>query len=929
MKGGKGKPKMHRNGCKGALDRCYKTLRVVSKDQQSVSYKGGKGKGKNASQWERFCIAQVLQDSTRGFKGGKGKSKDASQLEPDDMSEEDQQSVSYKGGKGKGKNASQWERFCIAQVLQDSTRGFKGGKGKSKDASQLEPDDMSEEDQQSVAASTFSYRGGKAKGKDASQREPDAMEEAFPAGPVPMGSSGYKDPQELQTKAKMPSPPESLDLQSGPSIFNMKGGKGKSKDASQWEPDDNLQDLQSGPSIFNMKGGKGKSKDASQWEPDDDLQDLQSGPSIFNMKGGKGKSKDASQWEPENLQAKPTTSEPNAIAKAAIAALHRFGWKAPAPDSKDQRPPEPEIGPAQARVGGWTPTAYKALFGDEEDASDNDDATETPKDKSWKDWNDWNDWTDWKDEKEQTWKEKSWEDKSDWKQEWQDQDTWNSKEWESNWEHKEHKAWDQSDQWKWDDGSKWKEVEQDQDKQDWDWPSDKKQNEEKGYWGWKKDEKWQDWEDEDEDWNPDEWEDQDNTWMEGEEESQSKIPLAFMGPKAKAMPTKPKALPKKRPLAPSKAPPEALAVLPRIFDCRLPDKMMVATPKNAPKPPKEPPPRHLKEEAERLALAETWEDEEEDFVEEDETDQWNGWQDWSWEEEGAWDQDWKRMKATSSSRWQDSGDWEGKTLKRGRSPKVVKPKAKPKRPKFFDAPDRWNGKDWEQSRQETGLKLLGQTGPPTSRWEYRIVDESRRSFLGFMPSAFSPKQCETLLEQIQEVTTWQVPPDSGSAPRQVAWMTRKGCSCKYRYGGLELESQDFPPFMIELLSKVMKHCGLTNPKDWPDSCSLNYYEDGAASLGWHADDEALFQGKLEDISIVSLSLGQARRFELRRTWPEVGETELEKLTLSNGDLMTMEGMMQKHFQHRIPKGGCVEPRINLTWRWIRKHYPECPASRRR
>lgn len=23
---------------------------------------------------------------------------------------------------------------------------------------------------------------------------------------------------------------------------------------------------------------------------------------------------------------------------------------------------------------------------------------------------------------------------------------------------------------------------------------------------------------------------------------------------------------------------------------------------------------------------------------------------------------------------------------------------------------------------------------------------------------------------------------------------------------------------------LRKHCGLTNPKDWPDSCSLNYYE---------------------------------------------------------------------------------------------------------
>ena len=35
------------------------TLLSSWQDQQSVSYKGGKGKGKNASQWERFCIAQV------------------------------------------------------------------------------------------------------------------------------------------------------------------------------------------------------------------------------------------------------------------------------------------------------------------------------------------------------------------------------------------------------------------------------------------------------------------------------------------------------------------------------------------------------------------------------------------------------------------------------------------------------------------------------------------------------------------------------------------------------------------------------------------------------------------------------------------------------------------------------------------------------
>lgn len=78
---------------------------------------------------------------------------------------------------------------------------------------------------------------------------------------------------------------------------------------------------------------------------------------------------------------------------------------------------------------------------------------------------------------------------------------------------------------------------------------------------------------------------------------------------------------------------------------------------------------------------------------------------------------------------------------------------------------------------------------------------------------------------LQEIAQWETPPDFGTAPRQVAWMTKKGrdvqnisinefefpkqinafsrvellnlitgCSCKYRYGGVELESQEFPPW---------------------------------------------------------------------------------------------------------------------------------------
>lgn len=82
--------------------------------------------------------------------------------------------------------------------------------------------------------------------------------------------------------------------------------------------------------------------------------------------------------------------------------------------------------------------------------------------------------------------------------------------------------------------------------------------------------------------------------------------------------------------------------------------------------------------------------------------------------------------------------------------------------------------------------------------------------------------------------------------------------------------------------------------------------------------------------IISLSLGQSRTFQLRRNWPEEGEAMLESIRLKSGDLLTMEGMMQKHYQHRVPKESSQSssPRINLTWRWIAKHYPECPKRGR-
>lgn len=184
----------------------------------------------------------------------------------------------------------------------------------------------------------------------------------------------------------------------------------------------------------------------------------------------------------------------------------------------------------------------------------------------------------------------------------------------------------------------------------------------------------------------------------------------------------------------------------------------------------------------------------------------------------------------------------------------------------------------------------------------------------------------TFFESIRDGTRWLEPVGpKGPMPRKTAWMVTQGCSCHYRYGGVSVEPQVFPPWMHEILRVYMPYCGLPNEADWPDSCNVNLYENGSKSVGWHSDDEILFQGLHQDIRILSLSLGQRRRFVLRKNFPEEGEEPELLLSLGNGALCTMEGMTQKHYMHRVPReADDLGPRINLTWRWVKRHVGGCP-----
>mmetsp|Transcript_34769 Transcript_34769/g.95882 ORF Transcript_34769/g.95882 Transcript_34769/m.95882 type:complete len:699 (+) Transcript_34769:41-2137(+) len=239
----------------------------------------------------------------------------------------------------------------------------------------------------------------------------------------------------------------------------------------------------------------------------------------------------------------------------------------------------------------------------------------------------------------------------------------------------------------------------------------------------------------------------------------------------------------------------------------------------------------------------------------------------------------------------------------------------------------------EKTRAETGLRLLGelaaeQRAEGADRWEYLLKDEEKRCFMGHLRNSKSPEFLRGFYDRVAAGTEWHQPVDPRSAepiPRKTAWMVSPGCTCTYRYGGVDVSPQTFPEWMVEVMQAYMPLCGLPSREDWPNSCNLNLYEDGAMSVGWHADDEKLFQGKRTDIRIVSLSLGHARTFELREDGLEEGTVSRAKcrVRLGDGDLCTMEGLTQKYYQHRVPKEEAAGPRINLTWRWVKRHSSFC------
>ena len=144
-------------------------------------------------------------------------------------------------------------------------------------------------------------------------------------------------------------------------------------------------------------------------------------------------------------------------------------------------------------------------------------------------------------------------------------------------------------------------------------------------------------------------------------------------------------------------------------------------------------------------------------------------------------------------------------------------------------------------------------------------------------------------------------------------------SITYRYSNtlvVPVQWDAFPPI------REIKHRVESTLKTTFNSVLCNLYRNGQDYMGYHADDEKelIAPGKTlatSSIQIASVSLGAQRRFLVQSKSKSKSKTAGETIEykLDPGSLLVMDGCMQAHWKHSIPKAAKIAtPRINLTFR---------------
>ena len=139
--------------------------------------------------------------------------------------------------------------------------------------------------------------------------------------------------------------------------------------------------------------------------------------------------------------------------------------------------------------------------------------------------------------------------------------------------------------------------------------------------------------------------------------------------------------------------------------------------------------------------------------------------------------------------------------------------------------------------------------------------------------------------------------------RKVAWFGDPGM--RYTYAKICKHPLPWTDCLSSIRKTVESQTGHTY-----NSCLLNLYASGMESMSWHSDNE---KELLPNGAIASVSFGAERRFlfKHRRTGHRI------ELLLEHGSILLMNGEIQRHWLHALPKMTRVQAlRINLTFRTI-------------
>ena len=190
-------------------------------------------------------------------------------------------------------------------------------------------------------------------------------------------------------------------------------------------------------------------------------------------------------------------------------------------------------------------------------------------------------------------------------------------------------------------------------------------------------------------------------------------------------------------------------------------------------------------------------------------------------------------------------------------------------------------------------------------WQPELPDAQLRYYQNFLSSEVADHYYEALLKNIP----WQQ--DNVKVFGKVFAQPRltslhSNTLDTYTYSALTLKPHPMIPELLELLYQIQRICN-----HHFNCVLLNLYRDGADSNGWHGDNEKEL-GKQPQIASFSLGASRFFHFKHRRI-----KEEKYKMELHHGSLLLMEGAMQEHWLHQIPKTKKpMQPRINLTFRKI-------------